>query len=328
MPTIYSTYGLTLISDIALPELRPAPEPLLASTEFVHVRLEANSPQAVDSLSPAFTSQYLTPSGQPRAHIYQDGPCLLLCFADIADFLVCPSSVTVTPAAGSGPAQVRLFLLGPALAFELELLGIPCLHASAVALEHGAVGFLAASTGGKSVLASSFVEAGATLLTDDILPLRRQGEGFVGGPGYPQMKIWPEAASELLGNDLVLDRLLPGLEKRRLPVGEQWGSFCTVPQPLLALYIPTRLESSDHQASEEMIEIAPISPRDALIELVRHIFCARVVEALGWQPRHLGFLAELVQCVPVRRLRYPSGFEHLPGVHAAVSRDIVRLGLG
>ena len=39
------------------------------------------------------------------------------------------------PVEGSDPAQVRLLLLGPALAVELELLGIPCLHASAVVVE-------------------------------------------------------------------------------------------------------------------------------------------------------------------------------------------------
>jgi hypothetical protein len=38
----------------------------------------------------------------------------------------------------------------------------------------------------------------------------------------------------------------------------------------------------------------------------------------------LGFFAELVQRVPVHRLRYPSGFEHLPAVHEAILRDLSR----
>jgi len=250
-----------------------------------------------------------------------------LCYAEIADFWVCPGSVTVMPAKNSEPALVRLFLLGPALAIELELLGIPCLHASAVALEQGAVGFLAASTGGKSVLASSFVDHGGTLLTDDILPLRQRGDRFVGGPGYPQMKIWPEAAQELLGDDWMLDRLAAGLDKRRLPVGERWGTFCAVPQPLLVLYVPARLDGPDRQQGEAKVEIAPISPGDALMELVRHMFCARVAGVLGWQARHLDFLAALIEHVPVRRLRYPSGFEHLAAVHAAIPHDLAQLGL-
>jgi hypothetical protein len=325
--------------------LGPSLETLPGAPETVHVRLETNVRRAVDLLPLVYVSQYLTPSGVPRAHIYRDGPGLLLCYADIADFLVCPSSVTVMPVEGSDPAQVRLLLLGPTLAVELELLGIPCLHASAVVVKRpsaslpstelrsvpsedeglgtgGAVGFLAASTGGKSVLASSFVEAGGALLTDDILALRRRGNTFMGLPGYPQMKVWPEAAQELLGDDWVLDRIIPDVEKRRLPVGQDWGTFCTVAQPLLAFYVPTRLDGTDRQESEENVEITPIPPRDALMELVRHVFCARVVDTLGWQPRHLDFLAELVQRVPVRRLRYPSGFEHLPAVHAAILHDL------
>jgi hypothetical protein len=57
------------------------------------------------------------------------------------------------------------------------------------------------------------------------------------------------------------------------------------------------------------------------MELLRHSFMMRAVQALGWQPQRLALFAQLIGQVPLRRLRYPSGFEHLPRVRDAVLED-------
>ena len=72
------------------------------------------------------------------------------------------------------------------------------------------------------------------------------------------------------------------------------------------------------------IEITPISPRDAVIELVRHSFVADIVEALRWQSRRLALFAQVADQTPVRRFVYPSGFEHLPRVRDAILEDLPR----
>ncbi|MGN6189411.1 MAG: hypothetical protein ACTHOE_10960, partial [Conexibacter sp.] len=69
------------------------------------------------------------------------------------------------------------------------LLGNEALHAGAVALEQGAVALLAPSGGGKSTLASALLEAGGTLLSDDVLALRRDGERIVAEAGAPTLKL-------------------------------------------------------------------------------------------------------------------------------------------
>jgi hypothetical protein len=58
-----------------------------------------------------------------------------------------------------------------------------------------------------------------------------------------------------------------------------------------------------------------------LIELVRHSFSPHLVQAAGLQPRRLDLFARLVMQVPVRRLRYPSGFERLPEVVERLLKD-------
>ena len=69
------------------------------------------------------------------------------------------------------------------------LLGNEALHAGGVALERGAVALLAPSGGGKSTLVAALLDAGGTLLSDDVLALRRAGERIVAEPGAPTVKL-------------------------------------------------------------------------------------------------------------------------------------------
>jgi hypothetical protein len=53
---------------------------------------------------------------------------------------------------------------------------------------------------------------------------------------------------------------------------------------------------------------------EALQAVLCHSFLPRIVEATGWQADRLGTLSHLVEHVPVWRLVYPNGIEHLPQV--------------
>jgi hypothetical protein len=204
----------------------------------------------------------------------------------------------------------------------LERKGIPVLHASAVLANQRAIAFLASSTCGKSSLAAAWVQAGYPLLTDDILPMRENNGRFLGFPGHPQIRLWPDLAQHFLGQVENLERVHPLMDKRCIPVGEgSFGNYCGQPLPIACFYLPERQGYRNHPD----IEITPLSPRDSVIELVRHSFASRSVEALGYQPRRLEFFAHLARQVPMRRLVYPSGYEHLPAVLQAVLDDLARL---
>ena len=206
------------------------------------------------------------------------------------------------------------------LSFFLERRGIPALHASAVAVGDRAVAFLSGNRGGKSALAASLAQAGHPLLTDDILPVKPAAGHFLGLPGYPAMRMWPDEAEHFLGHYRDLELVHPQLDKRRVAVGPAgFGTFCAEARPLACLYIPER---RDPAAWGDGVEITPLRPTAALMELVRNAFTARAVEALGWQRSRLMVLGDLVQRVPVRRLIYPSGFQRLPQVRQAILRDL------
>jgi hypothetical protein len=200
-----------------------------------------------------------------------------------------------------------------------ELQGIVALHASAVVVNQRAVGFVSGSGNGKSTLAASFVQAGYSLLTDDILAIKREPPGFVALPGYPRVRLWENEASHFLGRYRDLQLVHPKISKRWVPIGtDGLGTFCDASQRLGCLYLPERRNAKN---DDRRIVIEPISPRDALIALVRLSFAARTVEAIGLQKWRLDALAHLARQIPIRRIVYPSGFDYLPRVREAIIKD-------
>jgi hypothetical protein len=154
------------------------------------------------------------------------------------------------------------------------------------------------------------IQAGASLLTDDLLALDEREDRWEARPSYPEMRMWPDEVSHFVGSPEGLPRVHTESEKRRVAVGDGgFGAFLDASTPLACVYLASR-----RQERCGGVELRPVSRSEALIELVRHSFSARLVEGAGLQPARLDRLARLVRSVPVRRLIYPSGFERLPEI--------------
>lgn len=314
----YSLFGTVLTSDF------PFVNCLVGSTnvpELAFTCLPTDPlPDSWRNQEPFYVSRHRTPSGQSRFYFYRSETCDIMRFTDIADFYLWPRRI-VGDLLDPTNDWIEIFLLGAVLSFWLERQEIAALHSSAVVIRNQAVGFLSRSGGGKSVLSAALVQIGYPLLTDDILPIVEVGEKFIGRPGYPQMRMWTDEAQHFLGYCGNLERVHPDFAKYRVPIeADRFGTFCATPTPLVCLYVPERYDS----ATSRQIEITPISPRNAAIELMRHSFLTNILDAVGWQPRRLAFFTRLVQQIPMRRLRYPSGFEHLPAVREAILEDLAR----
>ena len=243
----------------------------------------------------------------------------VLRFTGETDFYLYPDRILCHPLAPDAGYLVEIGLLGVVLSFWLERQGIAMLHAAAVAVDDRAIGFLASNKGGKSSLAATFMQRGYPLLTDDILPVEERNGRFVGRPGYPSMRFWPDEANYFLNHHEDLPRIHPGFAKRRIALNrERLGGFRDESLPIACLYIPERRDTA---LAGRAIDITPCPPAHALIELVRHSFISRVVQGVGWQPRRLDAFARLLRQTSLRRLAYPSGFEHLARVREAILED-------
>jgi hypothetical protein len=127
------------------------------------------------------------------------------------------------------------------------------------------------------------------------------------------MRMWPDEAAWFAGSLEGLPLVQADSEKRRVAI----GSFREEPAPLAHIFVASR-----RPEAEGDVEIQPLSRSEALIELVRHSFSPRLMEAAGLQPARLDRLARLVRNVPVRRLVYPSGFDRLPSVVASIIKSL------
>lgn len=224
------------------------------------------------------------------------------------EYRLSPDAVEVRQRAAWGPPEhadrlIQIHLLGIVLALWLERRGVTCVHASAVVVDGRAVAFLAGNRGGKTSLAVALMAAGAELLADDLLAVEPPGAaGAVARPAYPQMRLWPEDARTVAPALAGLEPVHPELAKLRVPVGGGGlGVFCRHPRPLARLYL---LERSSGRGDDRLI---PVSPRDAVAELLRHSFIPRLAAGAGLAVARFERLAALAETVPMRCLDLSAG---------------------
>lgn len=314
-PVHRALYGEVVASSFPFTHhLAPAQPP--AGLQIHHRPGETAGPAGREAI---WVSPLRHPDGTPDCRLDRRPGEERLRFHGAGDFLLSGRRITVAVPDGDDADRAELRLLGPVLAYWLELRGIPALHASAVVHPAGAAAFLASHGGGKSLLAAALMaEAGLPLLADDVVAVEAAGPAFLARPSYPQMRLAADDAERLTGR-ADLPPVLPGLPKRRVPVGaaDGFGTFHGEALPLARLYLPRR-------GDVEAPEVAPVGPAEALLALVEHSFLARLAAGAGLQPQRLATLARLVENVPVRRLAYPSGRQHLAAVARAVLADLRR----
>ena len=300
-------YGIVLETDL------PLSFPLPPTDEEPQLRVTVEPAAGLASGAPLYASSEMH-SGKPLVSVYARGEEYLLHFPLAGKFRVGAERITYVPLPQGDPQLAEIYLLGTVLAFWLELHGRLALHASAVAIGEGVAVFLGTNQGGKSSLAAVLLGQGAALVTDDLLVAERHAEGWLGHSAYPQMRLWPDQARHFYGETSVLPRVTEAVEKLRAPVGAGFGAFQEQSLPLRSLYLPRRWEAAE-------IAITDAAPQEALLELLRCSFLARMLEACGKRALRLPLLAALIEGVPVRHLCYPDGVEHLPRVAEAILAD-------
>lgn len=195
------------------------------------------------------------------------------------------------------------YLCGPVLGLLLRIRGALALHASAVRIRGGAIGFAGCHGAGKSTLAAALGAAGCAVVTDDVLHLRAEGSRWVAEPFASMLKLWPGGAELALGPRAALPPIAAGWDKRALHLG---GSVAAVSDPLaldaIAWLAP---RGSD-------VAIEPLSPAEALVRLAAHSSAAHLLDSTlrAAEFRALSALVRSVPCVavtpPAEAAEYPA----------------------
>jgi hypothetical protein len=308
MPASYALYGLHVVSDTILPV------PVSDNQSGLPTDLAINTICTGDAPEPDGRVIAWAPCAihGADAKVTRGDAGTWIWHRAIGTFHVSPDarSVNVYPNDGVDPRAVGLALTGPVALYALHRHGLPSLHATAVCHHNRVVAFLGDQGQGKSTMAAGFVADGATLLTDDALPIEIEDGIVYGRPGLPFMKVWTATAEHALGLTEDLPELMNNYEKKYLDIEGRF-QFANTRLPLdmvllLNRYDPAKAERTD-------TTITRLSGTDSVAILLAHTSNRSYLLSTE-QARFLKPYATLASQVPVAVLTYPSGFEHQPAV--------------
>jgi hypothetical protein len=299
LPYRYLLYGLTIDSDIAIPEAQDV----------------AHGGRPVDLTirlaEPLPGNEAIEPEDSPAVRRQPDGT-LDMTFARIGHYSVTSSEIVIRPEANAAADLLRLPVIGLVLSAVLVMRGLPALHASALKVGEEAVAFIGDKRFGKSTMAATMVQRGHQLVSDDVVVLdAREPSGWTVRPGPFGIKLWPDAIDSLGIEDAAHYPLYEGATKRTLRTR---GRHATTPLPLRRIYVLGR---------GEQVEVGPITASDGLVELMRNAFMYRYPEAVeNASAQLLEKYAPLRRTVDMKILRRPVDKSLLTEVAEAIEADV------
>jgi hypothetical protein len=303
---LYLLGGITLVSEIALPEL-PLIQHERATPHPVHIRLGevANHLPGAVEVDPdcfATSSQYFL-----RIH-------------GIGRYLVNNGrEIVVRPEPGALALDVRAYLLGTLFVALCQQRGLLPLHASAVSTapvngRDGVVAFLARSGQGKSSLAAHLAQRGFRVLADDVclVDATQQNQAMV-IPTAPWLKLWRNALQTLGRQAEGLERVFSEDDKYRLPL-----TSVLQPEPIRTLVFLER-----HEESSLATEIEDISPLQAVPLLMSLTHQADVLQATGQRPENFLRCSRVSSQARAYRLMRPWGLTHMDATVDALEKFLL-----
>ena len=278
----YRAYGLHVHSELLLPAMvsAEAAEPDVV-IQFGHV--DCSGLQVQDN------GQRERVSAHEAAYAWED----------VGAFLVRNGKeIIIDPDRNVEEQLLRLPVLGILLAAILYQRGMLVLHASAVAI-HGEVAvFMAAKGWGKSTLAAMLYGRGHDLIADDLVAIDLSHPDVpMVIPGFPQLKLFPEAARFALGDQPdAWPQLAIGYEKL---ARRGIDRFAQVPLPLKGIY---------QLAKGAAPALKPLGPQEALVKLIANTYFARISHQLPQDHKrklHFHQWMSLIKQIPVYGLERP-----------------------
>lgn len=291
----YEAFGLTVRSEISLPELTPVgrdgvTEPDVTVTERTLTRPPALTPET--TFHAAGERDYYLRYDAATVRV-RDG-----------------TQIAVDPARGVPHEVLRHVVVGPALNHLLHQRGYFVLHASTVAIDGSAVAFVGESGRGKTTTAMACLTEGHRVLSDDVAAIILGDDGPVVRSGYPAVKLSPEAVETF---EPPVEPPVRTCEGRPRHFHRLRHDQPTSPVPLARVYL---LEDGPDIAVESL----PAGER--VMSLVDNTYALGALGAEGQARTNVSVCGEIVQTTTVKRLRRPRDLDRLPEVIDRVRADL------
>lgn len=290
----YTAFGLQVESELTLPLLDPAPS-------------ESGDPDVTVTRGDVTGA---TTDWGDEDHHYVDESEFYVSYG-VGDTMVRDGrEIRVDPAADAPMDIVRRLVVGPLFNYLLAQREYLVLHASTVQVGDVAVAFLGDSGDGKSTTATAFLAAGHRILSDDIAAVPSGDGPPTVQPGYPALKLDPDAVAALAPD--LDDRPAETVEtpRRFHHVPGEWNP---TPVPLARVYL---LEDGP---GPDVLSLPAGRQCMALVEntYTRGAFGLREIPTTNFEQ-----CATVADAVSVKRLRRPRRFDALPDLVDAVRDDL------
>ena len=296
-PFRYRLFGLTIASDLNLPELETTPP---SDPADVHI---ASKPDA----------EIGETSADPEA--IEGG--FEICVGGVASYEIRGGNeIRVAAGPAAEPANVRLYLLGSAMGMLLHQRALLPLHANAVVIEGRAIAFLGRSGVGKSTLAAWFADRGFPVVSDDVCAVQFDGDGQPRlSPGLPRLRLWRDAL-ERSGRS-------PDDHPPSYSGDPDYDKFDVALASALPQQVP--LAAIVDLRWSDVSCLSRLEGLESVEALMANTYRGEFVALLGRQRAHLQSCVDLAAAVPVFALERIKGFDRLPG---ELDRLIARFGAG
>jgi hypothetical protein len=295
----YQSYGLSISSDLDLPELLPA---------------QVDSADVVISQG-RIASDSIADGKQLGPFLYANRRQLLLEVPEVARYLIENGNrITYQPLGDIDADSIRVFLLGSCFGALLFQRGFLVLHGNAVQIGDGCVICVGHSGAGKSTLAAAMVQRGHSLVADDVCAINARG--FI-EPGFPRIKLWADTARQLGIDIQPLGRIRPGIDKFNWPLAD---NFCDASLPVRAVYVLQR-HNKDEFALDE------VSGMDRFQLLRNNSYRQRYMKGMQLQPEHLKLCSTLAQRARIARITRPQAGFRLDALVDMVLDDLSAQGI-
>lgn len=274
----YYAFGLYIKSNIQMEEL-----PSLQ--EVTNLDLEFNI-KKVQSLT-INSSEY---------EFINDGDIVIFHVPEVATFYVdSGKSINAECLQSSDMQLVKLYILGTCMGIILLQRKILPLHGSLIEIKGKAYAFVGRSGAGKSTLASSFINQGYKLISDDLIAvILKEGQPWV-EPSYPQQKLW-QGSLNIFGMDRSeYDSIYGREEKYCIPVKSH---FYSKPLPLGGIFELTKTEQS-------AVEIRSIPNLNRFHLLFNHTYRNFLLHKLNMMDWHFSLSTDIIQNTMIYEISRP-----------------------
>ena len=277
----YSAYGLTINSELLLPELSAgegAADVEICLGKAMGERPDA--PEGADYLYTVRNDLYFRIRGAGKYHVAGG------------------KKIIVEPDEQADPESVKLFLLGTAMGAALLQRGILPIHGSAVAAQGRCLILTGLTGAGKSTLSGALRNKGCSFLTDDVAALVWDEHGALWvQPGIPRQKLCRDSVETMGGDVDLYSQINMDRDKYAIPVGRQ---FLAAPVRLSAIYeiVPDDCEG---------VSMKEVTGTAKLAIFMKHTYRVELLRRIGLKQEHFRQCADAANKIPAYRLIRPRG---------------------